>query len=89
MRAVIPELEQGDWLFDMHQLRLRSPAAKSRGPEARLVGGGTFLPGATAWSPTQPAQQCLLGGFGGTAVRWRRGACFWGASLPSCTTTGS
>ncbi len=48
IKAVIPELEQRNWRFRMHQQRLRSPAAKSRGPEARLVSGGTFLQGGTA-----------------------------------------
>ena len=48
MRAVIPELERDNWRFHMHQKRLWSPAAKARGPEARLVGGGAFLQGATA-----------------------------------------
>ena len=70
MKAVIPELEQADWRFHMHQGRRRSPAAEARGPEARLVGGGSFLRGATACCiPIYHAQQSLLGGYGGTAVR--------------------
>ena len=49
MRAVVPASEQHDWRFTMHQWRLRSPAAKARGPEARLVSGGASLQVATAW----------------------------------------
>ena len=67
MKAVIPASKQRGWIYKMHQWRLRSPAAKSRGPEARQVSGGTLLQGATACSPTHRAWHCLLGGCGGTA----------------------